>query len=214
MIAGLRPGLARRATDDDLDRIANAFADVIDAKSPYTFDHSAGVARYALAIAAVLGLAPEQLRMIRRAGLLHDIGQLGVPNSILDKPERLDAAEVRIVQMHPRYTEEILSRVSPFAPLARLAGAHHERLDGTGYHRGLGAAQLSLQARIIAVADVFEAMAADRPYRDGLPLEQVLVRLRADAGTVLDHDSVEVLDAFVQREGLIIPGTPAWSPVV
>jgi putative nucleotidyltransferase with HDIG domain len=183
----------RVATDDDLDRIAAAFADVIDAKSPYTFNHSTGVARYAVAIAEVLGTSPTDVRSLRRAALLHDIGKLGVPNSILDKPGKLTDDEYSVVKVHPRHTEEILSRVAAFAPIAFVAGAHHERIDGRGYHRGLSGADLPVEARILAVADVFDAMFADRPYRAGMPVERIMNIMDADAGTAFCPRCVEAL---------------------
>ena len=186
---------ARVATDDDLDRIAAAFADVIDAKSPYTFNHSTGVARYAVAIADSLAMSPEQVRSLRRAALLHDIGKLGVPNSILDKPSKLTDDEYSVVKVHPRHTEEILSRVAAFAPIAFVAGAHHERIDGRGYHRGLGGPDLPIEARILAVADVFDAMFADRPYRAGMPVDRIMSIMDADAGTAFCPRCVEALHA-------------------
>ncbi len=183
------------AGDDDLDRIADAFADVIDAKSPYTFNHSRGVARYAVAVGTKLGLDDGEIRVLRRTAMLHDIGKLGVSNSILDKPGKLTDDEFTVIRRHPRYTEEILSRVSAFAPIAFVAGAHHERIDGRGYHRGIGGEDLPRDARILAVADVFDAMHADRPYRAGMPIERILDIMRGDIGTAFDGDCVTALIA-------------------
>lgn len=151
------------ADERGLDRVAEAFARVIDAKSPYTARHSIGVAAYAEAIGREVGFDTERLRSLRRAGLLHDIGKLGVSNRILDKPGALTDAEFAEVRLHPLHTFRILSRITPFADLAEAAAAHHERLDGRGYHRGVGAEHLSAEARILAVADVFDALTADRP---------------------------------------------------
>ena len=116
-----------------LDTVAAAFADVIDAKSPYTFRHSTGVSQFAVLIANELGLADETCVDLRRAGLLHDIGKLGVSNLNLDKPSALTPAERLAVERHAAHTWEILSRVSAFARFARMASLHHERLDGTRY---------------------------------------------------------------------------------
>ena len=184
----LRPGLialeptGRQIVADDarLDRVAEAFALVIDAKSPYTYRHSTRVAELAVATASALDFDSDALRDLRRAGLLHDIGKLAVPNSILDKPGRLTDDERRRVEQHPRLSEQVLSRVGRFAGIAALAGAHHEKLDGSGYWRGLTADAISQPARVLAVADVYEALTADRPYRAALQPEQALAILADD----------------------------------
>src|SRR5262249_22214248 len=152
------------ATPERLDRIAAAFAAVIDAKSPFTCDHSRRVATFAEAIASRLGASPPDIVRIRRAALLHDIGKLGVPNSILDKPSRLTPDEWAVVRRHPRYTFEVLDRVPIFRSFAFDASCHHEMLDGSGYHRGLPGDQLTRDARILVVADRADALLADRPY--------------------------------------------------
>jgi len=182
------------ADGDRLDRVAEAFALVIDAKSPYTYRHSSRVAELTVAAASVLGLDGDALRDLRRAGLLHDIGKLAVPNSILDKPGRLSDDERKRIEAHPRLSEQVLSRVGRFADIAATAGAHHEKLDGSGYWRGLKGAELSLDARVLAVADVYEALTADRPYRAAMPPEQALAILNSDvqAGK-LCGDSVTAL---------------------
>jgi HD-GYP domain-containing protein (c-di-GMP phosphodiesterase class II) len=143
-----------------IDRICEAFADVIDAKSPFTARHSRGVAAYAGLIGAELGFAPADLRVLHRAGLLHDIGRLGIPNTILDKPAKLTDDEFARIRLHPAFTESILAGIPAFAGFAAVAAAHHERLDGRGYHHGVPAGDLPVSARILAAADVFEALAA------------------------------------------------------
>jgi putative nucleotidyltransferase with HDIG domain len=180
-----------------LDRIAEAFAQIIDAKSPFTFRHSEGVAELAVGTAARLGHGPEALRQLRRAALLHDVGKLGVSNRILDKPGKLDAAEWASMRGHTDATYRILSRVRAFQPFAAIAAAHHERLDGKGYHRGLTAAELPLDARILAVADVCEALTAERPYRGPLPLEKVLAIMGEDVGTAFDADCFAALQGHL-----------------
>jgi putative nucleotidyltransferase with HDIG domain len=176
------------ADDDGLDRIAHAFAGIVDAKTPYTARHSEGVAEIAVALAARLGFDGLEQRRLRRAGLLHDIGKLGVSNRILDKPGKLDAAEWAAVRRHPTWTLEILQRIPAFAGLAEVAANHHEKLDGSGYGRGLAAGALTLPARILAVADIAEALTAERPYRAPLPLEKVLAIMAADTPHALDGD--------------------------
>ncbi len=181
------------ADEARLDRVAEAFAKVIDAKSPYTYRHSERVAELAVSTGTVLGFSPAALRDLRRAALLHDIGKLGVSNLVLDKPGKLTDEELAAVRRHPEWTEQILRRVSRFDELASAAAAHHEKLDGTGYHRGLHGDVLGSTARILAVADIFEAMTAERPYRAAMPAEQALDLMRGDVGRKLCPDAFEAL---------------------
>ena len=183
-----------RADDARLDRIAEAFAGIVDAKSPFTARHSAGVAAIAVGVAAALGLDGAAQRIVHRAGLLHDVGKLGVSNQILDKPGRLTDAEWRAVRHHPRLSLVILRRVPALANVAQLAAMHHERLDGSGYPYGLTDADLSLPARILQVADVADALSAERPYRAALPVDEVLAIMREDAGERLDADAFAALE--------------------
>jgi putative nucleotidyltransferase with HDIG domain len=185
------------AGDDRLDRVADAFARVIDAKSPFTARHSAEVARWAVEIGSVLGMTVEELRDLRRAGLLHDIGKLAVSSRILDKPGRLDPDELAAIREHPRYTQQILERVACLRGIVATAASHHERLDGQGYHRGLTGLELSRPARILAVADVYEALTADRPYREAMPREQALAIVREQRGSGLCPSAVDALEAAV-----------------
>jgi putative nucleotidyltransferase with HDIG domain len=201
------------ADDAQLDRIARAFAWVIDAKSAFTYEHSERMADVAWAIGRQLGMTGAEATVLRRAALLHDIGKLAVPNRILDKPGRLDADEWAIVKAHPRQTFEILARVPGFDTVALEASLHHERLDGGGYYRGVGAEQLGRGARIMAVADVYDALLADRPYRAGLPLEEVLAVLRKDAGTALCSDCVCAVEQVVARDGSITRAATASATV-
>jgi len=189
------------ADDARLDRVAHAFASIVDAKSPYTAHHSEGVAAIALRLARLQGLDASTHPTLYRAALLHDVGKLGVSSRILEKPGPLDPSELEVVRQHPRWSMEILSRVGAFADVARIAGAHHERLDGSGYHRGLTGAQLDPPSRILAVADVAEALSADRPYRPGLGPDEVLAIMRPDAGRKLDADAFAALEHAL----------PAWS---
>jgi HD-GYP domain-containing protein (c-di-GMP phosphodiesterase class II) len=199
----------RTAGEDDLDRIAEAFARVIDAKSPYTAQHSDGVADWAVATGTMLGLTPDALRDLRRAGLLHDVGKLAVSSRILDKPGKLEADELAAMREHPRYTQQILERVACLQGIVEVAASHHERLDGTGYHRGLPAFDLSRSARILAVADVYEALTADRPYRAAMPREKALAILHEQRGTGLCPAAVDALDAAAHDTS---PWTAALHP--
>jgi len=186
-------------TDEDgLDRVAEAFATVVDAKSPFTGRHSVGVARISVGIAETLGLAPETTRDLRRAALLHDLGKLGVANTVLDKPGKLDADEWAAVRRHAELTTRILDRVPPFRHFALDAGAHHERLDGRGYHLGLTAEQLGWMPRILAVADVFEALTADRPYRVALGPDEALDIMRRDSGSAFSSEHFAALESWAE----------------
>jgi len=186
-------GSVQVATDTDIDLIATAFADIIDAKSPYTGRHSQNVALIAEGLASRLGLPASDRLDVRRAALLHDIGKLGVPNTILDKPGPLDAAEFAIIKRHPELSLRILEPIEAFKRVAQIAASHHEKLDGTGYFRGLDAESLGLSARIVSVADVFEAMTADRPYRAPMAPEIALALMRKSAGSHLAADVIAAL---------------------
>lgn len=177
----------------DVDDVATGFADVVDAKSPYTAGHSARVALYADLIAVEMGLDAARRAVLGRAALLHDIGKLGVSNQVLDKPGKLDEAEWRAIRAHPVDGCAILGAVDAFAYLARVAEAHHERLDGKGYPYGLREAALDLETRIVTTADVFDALTADRPYRAAMTFEEALSIMRRDVGTAFDPDCFAAL---------------------
>jgi putative nucleotidyltransferase with HDIG domain len=187
----------QRADDARLDRVAEAFAGIVDAKSPYTARHSAGVAEIAEGIAVTMGLDEATRRLLRRAGLLHDVGKLGVSNRILDKPGRLTQDEWAVVRRHPHLSLVILAPVPALADVARLAVEHHERLDGSGYPYGLTAPDLDLPSRILQVADVAEALSAQRPYREALAMEEVLAIVDGEAGVKLDAAAVAALEAWL-----------------
>ena len=184
---------AQTVADAEIDSICEAFASIIDAKSSFTAEHSTRVTGYAVELGRCFGFAPERLRTLRRAALLHDVGKLGVSNGILEKNGKLTDAEFDAVKRHPRHTWEILSPIRGFARLADLAAAHHERLDGRGYWRGRGADELDLDMRILAVADVFDALSADRPYRGAMPIERVFGILDEESGRALDAGCVAAL---------------------
>ena len=192
------------ADEARLDAIAEAFASVIDAKSPYTSEHSRRVATLAVAIAERLGFSTANVTRIRRAALLHDIGKLGVPNSILDKAAALNDREWALVRAHPAHTLQILEAVPVFRDFAFDAACHHERLDGSGYHRGYPAGRLSPTARALAVADVADALLADRPYRASLDPEDALRILKADcARGALCRASVFAIADIVANGGTV-----------
>ncbi len=180
-----------RIDDARLDAVLEAFAGFADLKSPFTRGHSQGVAALAEGAARQAGLGEGEAREVRRAALVHDLGRTGVPNGIWDKPGPLTRTEWERVRLHPYLTERVLSQAAALAPLAALAGAHHERLDGSGYHRGSPAALLSPAARILAAADAYQAMTQERPHRPAFSPEEAARELAAEADRGrLDGDAV------------------------
>lgn len=192
----------------EIDRVCEAFAEVVDAKSPFTYSHSLGVAEIAFRIARTLRLPDAACQLVRRAGLLHDLGKLSVPNTILDKSGDLSNEERRHVQQHPRLTRQILGRIQSLRQIAAIAGAHHEKLDGSGYPDHLTARDLPIEARILAVADIYRALTENRPYRPGLTHRQVMRLLRADTPTKLDGSVVEALETSHRAGNLPSPPPP------
>jgi putative nucleotidyltransferase with HDIG domain len=200
IIFDLEPAQQRAFVDEAyLDDIAAAFAQVIDSKSPYTSGHSERVTLFADLIAEQLGVSPEQRRWLRRAALLHDIGKLGVSNTILDKPAKLDDDEWVAMKKHTTLGEMILSRIAAFQDLAAIAGSHHEKLDGTGYPRGLKGAEISLEIRMVTTADIFDALTADRPYRAAMPVDKALSIMTEMLGTAIDPRCFEALKRALVR---------------
>jgi HD-GYP domain-containing protein (c-di-GMP phosphodiesterase class II) len=196
----LEPAANVVALDDDyLDDISAAFGQVVDSKSPYTSGHSARVALYTDMIAEVLGLSHERRRWLKRGALLHDVGKLGVSNSVLDKPGKLDDEEWAAVKAHAMYTETILSRINAFSELARVSAAHHERLDGKGYPHGVMADEICLETRITTTADIFDAITAERPYRGAIPIPRTLEMMAENVGTAIDERCFEALKQALDR---------------
>jgi HD-GYP domain-containing protein (c-di-GMP phosphodiesterase class II) len=199
-VISLSPEQASETIDEDyLDEVAAAFAQVVDSKSPYTAGHSDRVALFTDMIAEELGLSPQKRRFLKRAALLHDLGKLGVSNQILDKNGKLTDEEWQSVRRHPAQSQMILSRISAFQELARIAGDHHERLDGKGYPRGIAGDEISLETRIITCADIFDALTAERPYRAAMPVTKALEILRADVGTAVDGRCFAALEGALAR---------------
>lgn len=192
-ILPLEPGLRIAASTERIDSLCEAFAGIVDAKSPFTFRHSIGVTHVAVELATEMGLGTPKVTMIRRAALLHDIGKLGVSNAILDKPDKLTSAEWVAMKMHPMYTKKILALITGFEEIAFVAGAHHERLDGSGYPDGMTGLELTLPARIVGAADVFQALTEKRAYRDSLPADVVLAMMATDVPLKLDADCFDAL---------------------
>lgn len=185
------PPPVRHIAQAELDQVARCFADMVDLKSTYTLGHSAGVAELAERAARLLGLAEREVEDVRRAALLHDLGRVGVSSGIWDKPGPLPRSDRERIRLHPYHTERILACSRNLEPLGRIAGLHHERLDGSGYHHGVSAAAIPVSARILAAADTFQTATQDRPHRPARRPEQAadLLTREAAAGG-LDPDCV------------------------
>jgi HD-GYP domain-containing protein (c-di-GMP phosphodiesterase class II) len=189
--------------EDYLDDIAAGFAEVVDSKSPFTRGHSERVTLFSDLIAEKLGFSLERRRWLKRAALLHDIGKLGVSNTILDKPGKLDADEFKVMQQHAAHSETILGRISAFKHLAPIASAHHEKLDGTGYPKGLKGDEIKLESRILAVADIFDALTADRPYRAAMTVPAALAIMEPQVGPALDPKCFQALLLALEQTNIV-----------
>jgi putative nucleotidyltransferase with HDIG domain len=177
------------------DGLLDTLAEVVDLRDPYVLGHSKQVARYAVLMAKKLGLHPNQVELVRKAGLLHDIGKLGVSEAILLKPDRLTPSEHNLVKQHSLLGAELLENSRSLNELIPIIRHHHEYYDGRGYPDGFRGTEIPIEARILAVADAVEAMASDRPYRRGMTAQEILDELNKFAGTQFDP---RVVKAFVQ----------------
>jgi HD-GYP domain-containing protein (c-di-GMP phosphodiesterase class II) len=205
-VYALEPGGHEVKVDEDyLDDITEAFGQVVDAKSPFTAGHSARVGLYTALLGESMNIPEPRRRWLKRGALLHDVGKLGVSNSILDKPGKLDEAEWKAVQRHASYTEAILGRVRIFNELAVVSAAHHERLDGKGYPKGLSGTDIALETRIITTADIFDAITAERPYRGAVPIDKTLVLMAETVGTAIDADCFDHLKKIIAQSPELFP---------
>jgi HD-GYP domain-containing protein (c-di-GMP phosphodiesterase class II) len=191
------PALGVVLSDDQFDSALLAIANFVDLKSPFTLGHSAAVAELAAEAGTVMGLPPADVRILRRAGLVHGFGRLGVSNSIWDKPGPLGAGEWERIRMHPYITERMLHQSPALAPLGAIAVQHRERMDGSGYPRGTAGAAISIPARLLGAADAYQAMREPRPHRAARPAAEAAKLLRGEARAGrLAGDAVEaVLEA-------------------
>jgi putative nucleotidyltransferase with HDIG domain len=176
---------------------ATALVATLDARDQYTAGHSAAVAIYARDIAERMGLSEEEQELVHLCGLVHDIGKIGLPAGLLEKPGPLTLDERRQMEQHPEIGERILSNVDDYSEIADVVRAHHERIDGMGYPDGLPGDEIPLLARIIGVADAYDAMTSDRPYRDALPSRVARMRLAQAVGTQFDTGVVAAFEAIL-----------------
>ncbi len=193
-----------------------ALAEAIEARDAHTFGHSRQVTRYAVRLAEEVGLADDRLEVLTYAGLLHDVGKIGIRDQILLKPGRLDDKEFAVMQEHPRIGVRIIERVSGLRDVLPIIESHHERYDGSGYPQGLAGEDIPLEARILAIADAFEAMTADRAYRPAMAPEEALEVLLRGRGSAWDPHLVERFVEIYRREGayLRVEGLVKQLPVL
>lgn len=178
-----------------------ALARAIDAKSPWTAGHSERVTKLALEIGEEMGFSEKEMDILHRGGLLHDIGKLGVPNEILDKPGALTPEEKKTIQKHARMGARILEPIAPYTDIVLIVLQHHENYDGTGYPDGLAGEEISLYSRIFAVADSFEALTSDRPYRKAISLYQAFELMTHMSGTKFDPKVIEAFLKVQEKKG-------------
>lgn len=191
MLLASEPAPIAHIGEPGLDRLARCFADMVDLKSPFTLGHSSRVARLAEGAARVVGLGEREIVKLRRAALLHDLGRVGVSSGIWEKSGPLTRSEWEQIRLHPYHTERILACSGVLEPLGRIAGLHHERLDGSGYHHGLSAPAISTPGRILAAADAFQTATQARPHRASHTPEQAAERVAEEAAAGrLDADCV------------------------
>jgi putative nucleotidyltransferase with HDIG domain len=186
------------------DSLVDTLAETIESRDPLTAGHSRGVMRYAVGAAQKLGLPAEDVEVIRYAALLHDYGKIGVPDHILRKPTALTPAEYEVIKKHVLYTQQILTRIhfeERLHDVPAVAAHHHERLDGSGYPKGLRGDEISLGGKVIAVADVFDAMTSRRHYRGPMSINHAVELISEGAGTQFDADVIEALKRFLVEEG-------------
>ncbi|WP_428128947.1 HD domain-containing phosphohydrolase [Dictyoglomus sp.] len=184
-------------------QIVKFASDIVEMKDPYTSGHQKRVARISVIIGKELGLSQEKIRALAISSLLHDIGKIGIPSEILNKPSSLNPLERRFINIHPEIGYNLLRKIEIISDIAPIVYQHHERINGSGYPKGLKGEEILLEAKIIGVADVFEAMTSHRPYRSALPIDMAIKELVENKGTLYDPD---VVDAFLKslKEGRII----------
>jgi putative two-component system response regulator len=203
LLARVRNMVRTKSLLADLEQAENvlvSLANVLDAKDPYTRGHSDRVARYASALGEAMGLGPEECVNLRRAGLLHDIGKIGIPLEYLNKPGKLTTEEYEVVKLHPAIGYDICLPLRTMAPLALLIRGHHERLDGRGYPDGLKSEAISTALRCLTVSDVYDALTSDRPYRKAMPTASALKIMREEAAVGMwDSSVIEKLGTVMER---------------
>ncbi len=181
-------------------KAVEAMADMVDMRDRYTAEHSKRVAANVGMIAPAMGLSSEDVAMVRLAARVHDIGKIALPDSVLLKDGKLTPEEFVVMQDHPRHGYELLARFPQYGKGREIVLAHHERMDGKGYPRGIRGERIPLGAQIIAVADALDAMTSDRPYRAAMPLHQAMTELRLGRGTQWSSAVVDTVDRLLNSD--------------
>ncbi|KAF2959035.1 hypothetical protein AS159_02360 [Thermotoga sp. Ku-13t] len=184
--------------------VAYAFLQALEFHERYTVKHSETVRDYAVKMARKLGLSERETQLIACAALVHDLGKLAVPSSILNKPAKLSKEELVLVRQHPVVAANILQRIKGLEEVARIVRHHHERWDGNGYPDGLLGEEIPIGSRIISIADAFEAMTSDRPYRKALSIEKAVSELLDNVAKQFDPDLVKIFLEILAEEGVIV----------
>ncbi|MDE3086678.1 MAG: HD domain-containing protein [Acidobacteriota bacterium] len=196
--------------EDELDGVLRAVGDFCDMRCPYFAGHAAGTAELAVGAAEAMQLPPSETRLLRRAALVHDVGRFGVPATVWDRPGPLSSGDRERMRMHAYLVERIFSRPEPLRRVGLLAATHHERMDGSGYHRGVGGAMLSSSARVLAAADAYHAMRQPRPHRPAHTAEEAARLLRAEASA--GRLDPAVVDGVLSAAGLPAGRSRAGGP--
>jgi HD-GYP domain-containing protein (c-di-GMP phosphodiesterase class II) len=208
-IGTLRTALAKAQHQEglrvSLEQTIQVIAETVDQRDPYTAGHQRRVADLCVAIAGKLGLSSDRTQGLRLAAGIHDLGKIGVPAEILSKPGRLTENQYNLVKEHAQRGYEILKSVQFPWPIAQMIYQHHERLDGSGYPRGLKADEIFLESRILAVADVVEAMSSHRPYRPSRGIDAALDEVLSKSGALYDPEVVEACANLFRCEGYQLP---------
>jgi putative nucleotidyltransferase with HDIG domain len=190
---------------DNLEDTVKAIAKIVEMRDPYTAGHQLRVAALAAAIARQMGLPDAQVHAIHLAGVLHDLGKIQIPAEILSKPSRLNTMEYSLIQFHPQAGYDILQGIKFPWPIAQMVLQHHERLDGSGYPQRLKSDAILLEARILAVSDVVEAISSHRPYRPALGIEAALAEIEQASGSQFDPAVVAACIKVVSDHGMKLP---------
>ena len=197
--------LSNKELREIFDGMIFAFADALDAKSPWTRGHSERVTSIAVSIANEMNLSEREIEILKTASILHDIGKIGTYDEILDKPGKLTDEEFTLVKQHPGKGADFLKHIKKMEDITVIIRHHHERLDGKGYPDGLKGKEIPLLARIVTVADSFDAMIAERPYRPPLSLDSALNELRTKSGTQFEPLAVEAFMRVISRSEFTPP---------
>lgn len=197
-----KASLARRLKDNMI-TVIDTLATTLEARDPYTHGHSHRVGAYSCWIAEDLDFSPEDLDILLHGGILHDIGKIAVREEVLNKPGRLTAEEYEHIKIHPTVGYNILRQINDLDAILPIVLSHHERIDGKGYPHGTPGEDIPLNARIAAIADTFDALTSNRPYRDGMPVDKAIAILESVKGSQLDSELVDIFIRKVHERGIL-----------